>query len=242
MAKWWFLGLLVCLGTGCGRYFPGPINPAPEAQQEAQYVVRDDGSINYIANRLEIALRPMSDAELNRQFAGASEDGANSTNPYTFGNWRPVGDTYTPPKYTVFMIQVKNYEFPKVRLDPLHAELLSPQAHRQYAPVTLREMIEYYYSLDQAYTGIDTDIFEARKDRLIRTLYPDEFVFSGQETEGYLVFPALDPDVLEFEVYLRDVGIRFDYRSQPVETADLVFRFQREVEKGYYPSDQMAQQ
>ena len=62
----WLCSLVML--AGCGRYFDGPIQPAPQEQQEADMVIKDDGLITYSFERLEIGLRPMTDAELNRKF------------------------------------------------------------------------------------------------------------------------------------------------------------------------------
>ncbi|MXW77709.1 MAG: hypothetical protein F4Z57_01725, partial [Gemmatimonadetes bacterium] len=62
-------------------------------------VIQDDGLITYSFERLEIGLRPMTDAELNRKFPQQSTQGPVSTNPYTFGNWKRMGEEWTPPKH-----------------------------------------------------------------------------------------------------------------------------------------------
>ena len=58
---------------------------------------------------------------------------------------------------------------------------------------------------------------------------------------GYVLFPALPPDVREFEVHVRDITLRFDFKDSPVETAALVFRFEREVLNGYHPPERLGQ-
>jgi len=230
---WPWLGGLALI-AGCGRYFGGPIQPVAE-QQEPHMIVKDDGSVTYEYQRLEIGLRPMSDEELNRQFENYSHQGPISTNPYTYGNWQPMGENWTPPKYTVFLLKVKNYAYPKVRVDPIEVELISEVNHRRYKSLKLPEMLEYYYAHIQGYAGNSYQRFQEREDILIRTLYRGEMVFSGQEAEGYIVFPKLDPDVKEFSIHLKDIAIRFDFRDEPVETQDLTFCFHREVYKGYQP-------
>jgi hypothetical protein len=228
--------VLLSLPIGCGRYFAGPIRPAPEAQQGSATVVKDDGSVVSIRERLEISLRPMLDEEINRQFASQSQDKALSTNPYTYGNWRPSGEKWTPSKYTVFLLKVKNYEYPKVRVDPSKAEVVAEAVRRRYPSLSMLEIVEFYYTyVLGGYAGNDYQRFEERKDILQQTLYTDDMVFSGQEKEGYIVFPRLDHDVKTFSVHLRGVVLRFDYRDEPVETMDLVFRFWRDVHKGYHP-------
>jgi len=226
----------VCLMlTGCGRYFGGPIEPAAEENQTTHMTVGDDGTITYSFERLEISLRPMRDAELNRQFQSRSQNGAASTNPYTYGNWRPMGENWTPPKYTVFLLKIKNYAYPKVAVDPLRAQLDSETSRRTYDPLAPEQILEFYYGHIEGYAGNSYRRFQDRRDVLRLTLYQDEPLFSGQEKEGYIVFPQLDPDVKKFAVSLSDIAVKYNYAGDPVETIDLSFRFEREVYKGYQP-------
>ena len=81
--------------------------------------------------------------------------------------------------------------------------------------------------------------FRERRDLLKRTLYPeDEMIFSGQEREGYIVFYPLDFDVEDFEIHIRDMVLRFDYRNRPVETIDIAYPFTREVYLARQPKEQ----
>ena len=53
------LGALVLLVLiGCGRYFPGPIEPAPENSQEAYASVADDGTIIAVSIALKFPCVP----------------------------------------------------------------------------------------------------------------------------------------------------------------------------------------
>ena len=116
MRALWMLTALLSL-SACGRYFPTALQPASE-QAEAMEI-NDDGSVTFRLGRLAVSVKPMTDAELNRQFLSESTGGADALNPYTFGDWAVAGDDWTPPRFTVFRVQVSNYEFPKVQLDPL---------------------------------------------------------------------------------------------------------------------------
>ena len=60
-------------------------------------------------------------------------------------------------------------------------------------------------------------------------------VFSGQEEEGYIVFPVLHKDVSNFTINVPDMAVRFDYKGEPVETIDLAFEFQREIYHALHP-------
>jgi hypothetical protein len=206
----------------------------PEEQQGAHMGVKDDGTVLYTYERLDISLRPLSDEELNRTFAAQSRAGAESANPYTYGNWTPMGENWTPQRSTVFLLKVKNYMYPKMRVDPYKAELVS-ENERSYAALTLAELSEYYQAHALGQAGNLYALFDERTDILKRTLYSGDMLFSGQDSEGYLMFPALHPDVTHFSITLRDIALRFDYQDRPIETLDLTFHFHRDVYKGYHP-------
>jgi hypothetical protein len=89
--------------------------------------------------------------------------------------------------------------------------------------------VEYYWPYVVSYTGKAYQYFQERRDILRRTLFRDEMIFSGQEEEGYIVFPVLDLDVKEFTVHIEDVALRFDYREEPVQTIDVAYRFYQEI-------------
>lgn len=75
--------------------------PEPVPQQDEAMTVLDDGTIVYAKDRLEVSLQVLDDGFLNRQFAANSRKGAESTNPYTYGNWKPWGQDWTPARFTV---------------------------------------------------------------------------------------------------------------------------------------------
>ncbi|MEW6755435.1 MAG: hypothetical protein AB1505_31315 [Candidatus Latescibacterota bacterium] len=236
MSGLWALALAVLL-TGCGRYFAGPLRPAE--QQAASMRVNDDGSVVYTQGRLEITLAAMTDEQLNRQFASASGRGGRSTNPYTFGDWRPLGDTYTPPRFNVFRIKVSNYAYPKVRLDPYQASIATAN-NRRYKSLRLDELTEYYRAYALGLAGNAWTRFKDRTDILRRTLYPRDPLFSGQEKEGFIVFPPLDDDVKELAVTLSGIVLRFNYADEPIETVDLTYLFSRDVFRGMHPPPELA--
>jgi predicted small lipoprotein YifL len=236
--RWiWILAVLAGLG-GCGRYFAGPLRPA--AQQAADVEINDDGSLTFALNRLEISLQPMSDAQLNRQFASVSAQGAASTNPYTFGNWTPPGEHWTPPRFAVFRLVVNNYEYPKVRIDPLKISLTTT-TQRHYQAFSFAQLYEYHQSYWQGRTGQGREQFKDRTELLRRTLYRDNMVFSGQESEGFVVFPVLPADVKALKIHLADIALRFNYADQPAETIAIDFAFEREVFPGKQPPPHLAQ-
>jgi hypothetical protein len=215
--------------AGCGyRYYAGPLKPAPEMEKKADIKVADDGTVTWVRERLEIGLRPMTDEELNRAFATYSGVGIESTNPYTFSDWKDPVTREPPGRFTVFLLKVKNYTYPKVKVEPLKASILADNG-RAYSSLSLAELKEYYHPYVRAYAGNLYAQFEERKDVLVRTLYAGDMIFSGQEVEGYIVFPVLHPDVREITVSLKGVALRYDFRGEPVEMVDLGYRFRRDT-------------
>lgn len=233
------LGLILALG-GCDyrlgyRHFSGPIVPAPG--QEARYVVGDDHSITYVRDRLEITLLPLTAEMLNRQFATQSNSPqgffrpnpySTPANPYTYGDWKPPGGEQAPARFTIFLLRVKNYAFPKVRIDPENIEIAAGNG-RRYQAVNFSALVEYYWPYAVAYAGNAYSLFKERRDLLLRSLFKDDMIFSGQEAEGYVVFPPLEHDVEAFTVWIRQMALRFDYRNEPIETVDIPYQFARKV-------------
>lgn len=237
MRRLWLLAALLAL-SGCGRYFVGPLRPLD--QQAPEMRVNDDGSVTYTKDRLTITLQPMSDAQLNRQFADVSQQGVRSTNPYTFGNWHPTGDAWTPPRFAVFLVTVSNYQYPKVLLDALQVTATTAN-NRTYEAMSYSQLEEYYQAYWQGRIGQGRTDYEARTDLLKRTLFGRQLVFSAQEKQGYLVFPALNDDVRKVQVHLGHIVLRFDYADQPVEQLDLTYSFERDVFRGKQPPPELVE-
>jgi len=231
---WWVACLALALSSllgGCGcRYLARPLEPAAANSAASGMQVSDDGTVTYAQDRLEIGVRPVTDEELNRQFGAHSQAGIFSANPYTFANWVDPELGTSPARFTVFRLKVKNYRYPKMRVEPLTARLVA-QNGRQYAPLSLAELELYFEKYLTAYSGNNYALFKERVGILRNTLYSGEMVFSGQEAEGFLVFPALHPDVREVRLQLRDVIVRFDVWNEPVEHLDIEYVFERRVEK-----------
>ena len=222
------------------RYYAEDLKPLSEAEQGANKTVADDGTVSYTQARFEISLRPMTDAELNRQFGAYSNEGPNSRNPYTFGNSTYFRTGDTPQRFTVFRMYVSNYEYPKVYLDPKKVYMTTSNGRKYYA--LRREQLAIYY---RRYVGSGTggnepgmpgnalEVWNERDSILRRTMFPDEEVFSAQENEGYVVFKPLAPDVEELTVHIPDVVVRFDYKGDPIEDVDIEMLFEREIGRIY---------
>lgn len=230
---------LVLLLAGCGyRHYAGPLQPAPEAGAATEFSVADDGTVTYTQGRLEISVRPLTDEELNRQFASHSSGGIRITNPYTFGDWVDPETGTRPPRFTVFLLRVKNYMFPKMQLDPADVRLAAANG-REYRALDVEELGWYYQKYLTSYSGNHYLQYKERLGLLRRTMYASEPVFSGQEQEGFLVFPVLHHDVRRVALQLRQVSLRFDVWDEPIEQVDVAYLFQRETGR-IYPDGRRA--
>ena len=230
------------LSVGCGhklgyRHFAGPIMPAAESGQAEEFNVGDDRSITFVKDRLEVSLQPLTAEMLNRQFSSHSASPPGffrdnpyqaPVNPYTYGDWKPAGEEQPRDRFSVFLLKVKNYAYPKVRVDPATMEITAPNG-RRYHTLDLTALTEYYWPYAVAYAGNTYRSFKERESLMRKTLFRDDMIFSGQEKEGFVVFPALDHDVEDFEVRIDKMALRFDYRNEPLETVDIPYQFTREV-------------
>lgn len=228
--------------SGCGYYLvPENFQPLEAGQQKTpgegtQMEVLDDGTVNFLQNRLEVSVRPMTDEELNRQFSAASTNSGGPaeelpSNPFTYGNWEDSRPGRMPKRFSIFKVNVKNYEYPKVKFDPLQVVVRSGNG-RSYYPWGSYDVEEYFRRFSLGFNGLGYMRLNERRDIFTRTRYPDdEFCFSGQEVGGYIVFPKIHDDVEEVIVVIPGLGIRYDFRSEPLETIDLSFRFKRNIRK-----------
>ena len=230
------LALFAALGLGalsCGYHFwTGELKPLDEDSQIAGMAVSDDGTVTFIKERLELAVRPLTVEELNRQFPSHSQGGTAATNPYTYGDWQDPVTGELPERFTVFHVKVKNYSFPKVQVDPSRA-VLTTDVGLTYLPLGKLDLEWYYKPYITGYAGVPYNRYEERKDAVRATLYPPDMVFSGQEEEGYLVFPKLHHQVRAAQLTLNDVVLRFDFRNEPLETTNVQYEFYRETGRLY---------
>jgi len=236
------------LFPGCSyRYYAEDLKPVSEAEQGANKTVADDGTVSYRQARLEISLRPMTDAELNRQFSAYSNEGADSRNPYTFGNSTYFRTGDTPQRFTVFRAFISNYEYPKVYLDPKQVYITTANGRKYYA-LTRDQLSIYYRRYVQGgsggnapgVSGVAHSVWKERDGILRRTMFIDEQVFSAQESEGFLVFKPLAPDVDELTVHIPDVVVRYDYKGDAVEVVDVEMRFERKIGRIYPDGSKVA--
>ncbi|MCY3738197.1 MAG: hypothetical protein OXG13_17460 [Gemmatimonadaceae bacterium] len=246
----WLIPLLpaLLLLAGCSyRYYADPLTPLNEAEQGENKSVADDGTVTHTQGRLEVGLRPMTDEELNRQFSSFSMDGADSRNPYTFGNSTYFRTGETPQRFTVFRATISNYQYPKVYLDPERVYITTSNGRKYYA-LTREQLWIYYHRYvggghgggDPGMSGNAHHVWKERDGILRSTMFPDLPVFSAQEAEGYLVFRPLAPDVEELTVHIPGLVVRYDFRGDPAEMVDIAMRFEREIGRVYPDGSRVA--
>ncbi|MDA0333906.1 MAG: hypothetical protein O2782_01950 [bacterium] len=231
------LALCIVLAVGCSyfgyHHVVGPLQPTPTQAEEMS--VEEDGAITFTRGRLEIRLRPVTSDELNQQFSSASEAGNQSTNPYTFSN-TTFQDGLQHKRFTVFHLKVKNYAYPKVLVKPTMIEIVASNS-RRYWSLDLSQLDNYFRAYAIGYRGNEYDRYQKNMETLQRTMYPAVPIFSGQEAEGYIVFPTLHTDVRVIDVVIHEAALRFDTRDEPMETIDLSYSFGRDVRRQLPGSD-----
>lgn len=224
--------LLLFLASGCGyHHYAGPLEPTGE--QASSLDVADDGSVTYARGLLDVVIRPLSDEELNRQFARHSQAGPNSTNPYTFGDTDFFVGRKDRQRFTVFNLTIRNYEYPKVLIEPERVRMVAGNG-RHYWSLNVEQLENYYRVYAIGYRGNAYNRYRTRVDVMLNSMAQPKPVFNGQEAEGFVVFPALHADVSEVEVVIDDAMLRFDYRDEPVEMVDITYRFRRDVGRRYH--------
>lgn len=215
---------------GCGYYhYAGPLRPAEE--QPVRVSAADDHTVAFAQGQLLVELRPLTDAELNRQFASHSSEGPASTNPYTFGNTRFWEGEKERRRFTTFRLRITNDGYPKVKIDPSRMVLVADGA--EYWSLNLQQLDTYYRAYAIGFRGNEYARYQERMDILRRTLFKNEEVFLDQQVEGYVVFPTLHHSVRDVDLVIHDAVLRFDHRNEPVETVQIQCRFEREVGKIY---------
>ena len=217
--------------VGCGyHHYASPLRPL--AEQVPGTVVAEDGGVVYEIEGLTVQVRALTDEDLNGLFLSHSNDGPQSTNPYTHGDTEFWPGPRTRQRFTVFSLQLENHGHPKVKLDPAQAVLRTADG-QEYWSLGLQQLETYYRAYLAGYQGNAYLRYRERQDLLRRTLYKNEEAFVGQTKEGYVVFPVVAPEVTRVSLEFGDVVLRFDPHNQPVEAAHLVFGFRRDVGRVY---------
>jgi hypothetical protein len=210
--------------------------PASVLGEGSGYTANADGSLVFNQGGLQVTARPLSDAELNRRYPDVSYRDRFSANPFTYGNWRDPQLGYTPNRFTAFEIEVFNPVLPKVELFPDRVQLRTDRGDEfAYYAINREESensFEEYYTLIRGPGGNEQYRFDQRMGIVREELYrPDHQVFKGGDYKGYLVFETLDEGVQNVNLVIRGFATQFDEANHPRQALDLVFHFDRKVEK-----------
>ena len=234
-------GVLLLLLGGCfltppAIFYNSYLVPQSVQSSSDSYIVEEDGVVTYSLPGLRIRVEYMTDEALNREFPDDSYRGRFSTNPYTYGNWIDPVLGYIPNRFTVFRITVSNDTYAKVLLDPLTAVLrtdLGEALHSfgipSYSP---HESFERYYRSIRGQSGNEFYRFDTRMGNVRSSAYlEDTRVFKGESYSGMLAFSPLDEEVTRVQLTLEDFVLKFDASGQPLETMDILFEFDRKIDK-----------
>ncbi len=233
----------ICLLLFCGCIFappkilyksyllPGSLQAAPD-----RYAVEEGGVVTYALEGLRIRVEYMTDEALNAIFPEDSFRGRFSTNPYTHGNWIDPLLGYTPDRFTVFRVTVSNNTYAKVLLDPIKSLLYTDQGevlHTYGIPAfSPHESFERYYRGIRGQSGNEFYRFDLRMGNVRSSAYlEDTKVFKGETYTGLLAFAPLDEEVERAQLVLEDFVLKFDASGQPLETVDILFEFDRKIQK-----------
>jgi hypothetical protein len=201
-----------------------------------RYIVEEDGVVTYSLSGLRVRVEYLTDEALNQEFPDDSDKGQFSTNPYTYGDWIDPVLGYRPNRFTVFQITVSNDTYAKVLLDPIVAELHTDRGeilHSFGIPSYSRyESFERYYRGIRGQSGNEFYRFDTRLGNVRSSAYlEDTRVFKGESYSGLLAFVPLDEEVDQVQLILEDFVLKFDASGQPIETVDILFDFDRHIDK-----------
>ena len=210
---------------------PGSLQAAPD-----RYMVEEGGVVTYSLEGLRIRVEYMTDEALNAIFPEDSYRDRFSTNPYTYGNWIDPLLGYIPNRFTVFRITVINNTYAKVLLDPIKSLLYTDQGevlHTYGIPAfSPHESFERYYRGLRGQSGNEFYRFDLRMGNVRSSAYlEDTKVFKGETYTGLLAFAPLDEEVERVQLVLEDFVLKFDASGQPLESADILFEFERKIQK-----------
>ena len=210
--------------------------PDEEFAKARPYSIDEDGTMNYDLEGVKIAVKYLTDTELNEMFPEDSYRKEFSSNPFTYGNWIDPKLGYTPNRFTVFLVTVYNILLPKVELDPANTVLLTNTGDEfRYYGVGLADAknnFELYYSPTKGWSGNERYVYEQRMGIVRAKLYRrGQKVFRDDKYSGFIVFAPLPEEVKSVELRINDFVTRFDEADQPVEKVDITYKFNRKIEK-----------
>ena len=154
-----FILPLLVVVAGCFLYPPeirynSYLAPNVPEKDAAQSIDKDTGSVVFDIGGSSVVVRYVPESELNALFPDESKNGKYSTNPYTYGNWIDPDLGYTPNRFTVFSVTIVNRVFPKMRLDPREAVLITDNGELLHSYTVNVASARYGKSFENYYRSI----------------------------------------------------------------------------------------
>jgi len=235
--------LPVLLGVGCFLYPPeirynSYLVPNLQENDPAKSLDPDTKAVIYDIGGSSIVVNYMMDADVNALFPDDSDDGKYSTNPYTYGNWVNPDLGYTPNRFTVFNVTVINRSFPKMRLDPVEAVLITDTGEVLHsftvsvAAAKYGNSFENYYRSILGQSGNEYYRYEMRLGMVRGKNYGlQEDIFRGDSYSGLIAFDTLRPEVKRVQLVFNEVVYRFDAFNRPSDMVNVAVNWDRKVDR-----------
>jgi len=213
------------------------LTPNLEEKDPLKSFDKDTGALTYDLGGSSIVVRYVKEAELNALFPDESRNLEYSTNPYTYGNWIDPNVGYTPNRFTVFSVTLINRTFPKMRLDPTQAVLITDTGETYHAytvniaSAKFGKSFEDYYRTLLGQSGNEFYRYEMRLGMVRgKNFGLQEDIFRGDQYEGKITFDPLRPEVKKVQLVFNDVVFRFDAFNRPSETKTITINLDRKID------------
>lgn len=238
-----FILPLIIVASGCFLYPPeirynSYLVANVSDKDAAKSIDSDTGSLIYDIGGSSVVVRNMPEVELNALFPEESKNGKYSTNPYTYGNWIDPDLGYTPNRFTVFSVSILNRVFPKMRLDPREAMLITDTGEVLHsytvnvASAQYGKSFENYYRSILGQSGNDFYRYEMRLGMVRGKSYGlEEDIFRGDNYTGLITFDGIRPEVKRVQLVFKKVVYRFDAFNRPSDTVDVTINWDRKIDK-----------
>lgn len=238
-----FILPLLMVASGCFLYPPeirynASLVPNLDEKDATKTIDKDTGGVIFDIGGSSVVVRPVPEAELNSLFPEESKQGKYSTNPFTYGNWIDPDLGYTPNRFTVFSVTILNRVFPKMRLDPREAYIITDTGEVLHsftvnvASARYGKSFENYYRSILGQSGNDFYRYEMRLGMVRGKNYGlEEDIFRGDSYTGLIAFDALRPEIKRIQIVFNKVVYRFDAFNRPSDTVDVQINFDRKIEK-----------
>lgn len=238
-----FILPLIIVASGCFLYPPeirhnSYLAANVQENDTVKSIDKDTGSVIYDIGGSSVVVRNVPEAELNALFPEESKNGKYSTNPYTYGNWIDPDLGYTPNRFTVFSVSIINRIFPKMRLDPREAILITDTGEVLHsytvnvASARYGKSFENYYRSILGQSGNDFYRYEMRLGMVRGKSYGlEEDIFRGDSYTGLVAFDGLRPEIKRVQILFNKVVYRFDAFNRPSDTVDVTINWDRKIDQ-----------